>query len=146
MIKIRKASLSDLDQLVPLFDAYRVFYEQTSDVKSARTFLHERISKNQSTILIGEKDGTAIGFTQIYPLFSSVSMQSLHLLNDLFVDPNCRGEGIGEKLLEAAKEFAIEQGSKGLNLETHHTNPARKLYERLGWVNDQDYLHFEWKA
>lgn len=146
MIQIKKASVKDLDQLVPLFDGYRVFYKQTSDLKAAYIFLAERISKNQSTILIAEKEDKLVGFTQIYPLFSSVSMQPLHLLNDLFVDPNCRGEGIGEKLLEAAKEFAIEQGSKGLNLETHHTNPAKKLYERLGWVNDQEYLHFEWKV
>jgi len=146
MIKVRKAGLADLGVLVPLFDGYRVFYNQESDLKGAHDFLKERISLNQSTILLAEKEENVVGFTQMYPIFSSVSMQSLHVLNDLFVDPRYRGEGIGEKLLDAAKQFAIEVGSKGLNLETHHTNPAKQLYERLGWVNDQEYLHFEWKV
>ncbi len=146
MIELRKANLEDLEMLVPLFDMYRVFYEQQSDQDGARKYLKDRITNNQSHIILASEDQKGVGFTQLYPLFSSVSMQRMHLLNDLFVRQEYRGKGIATLLLDSAKEYAQENGSKGLVLETHKTNPAKELYERLGWVKDEDYLHYFWKS
>lgn len=146
MIDIQTASLEDLDLLVPLFDNYRVFYEQQSNHDAARQFLTNRISKNESHIMLAVEDQKGVGFTQLYPLFSSVSMQRMHVLNDLYVLPDCRGKGIATLLLNSAKEFALKNESKGLALETNKTNPAQELYERLGWVKDEDYLHYFWKS
>lgn len=146
MIRISKASLSDLQQITPLFDAYRVFYKQESNLDGATEFLKQRLERKESTIFFAHEDGQAMGFTQIYPLFSSVSMQRVHLLNDLYVDSNHRGKGIATLLLNMAKQFAIDNGSKGLSLETHHTNPAQALYERLDWEKDEDHLYYFWKA
>lgn len=146
MMTITRASLADIDLIAPLFDAYRVFYEQEGDLKGAKEFLSNRIEKGESTIFIARFDEIAIGFTQIYPIFSSVSMQQMHLLNDLYVSPKYRGKGIATLLLNEAKNFALDNGSKGLSLETHHTNPAQALYERLGFVKDEEYLHYFWKA
>lgn len=146
MITIVKADQQHLESLAPLFDAYRVFYEQESDLTSAREFLSQRISRNESTVFMAFSDDQAIGFTQLYPLFSSVSLKPMHLLNDLYVDASFRGKGIASLLLNEAKRFALENGSKGLSLETHNTNPAQALYERLDWVKDEEYLHYFWKA
>ena len=146
MIDIQTASLDDLDLLVPLFDNYRIFYEQQSNRDGARQFLTNRLSNNESHIILAKEDQKAVGFTQLYPLFSSVSMQRMHVLNDLYVLPDCRGKGIATLLLNSAKEFTIKNGSKGLALETHLTNPAQELYERLGWIKDEDYLHYFWKS
>jgi ribosomal protein S18 acetylase RimI-like enzyme len=146
MIEIKEATIQHLESLAPLFDAYRVFYEQQSDIDGAKQFLKDRISKQESYILIAIENDKIVGFTQIYPLFSSVSMQQMHLLNDLFVLPECRGKGIAGKLLDKAKTYAIRKGSKGLSLETHNSNPAQALYERLGWEKDEEYLHYFWKS
>ncbi len=146
MITIVKADQQHLESLAPLFDAYRVFYEQESDLASAREFLSQRISRNESTVFMAFSDDQAIGFTQLYPLFSSVSLKPMHLLNDLYVDASFRGKGIASLLLNEAKRFALENGSKGLSLETHNTNPAQALYERLDWEKDEEYLHYFWKA
>ena len=85
----------------------------------------------------------AVGFTQLYPLFSSVSMQPMYMLNDLFVDLNCRGQGIGEALINKAKQLCVSEKNKGLAIQTAHDNPAQHLYKRLGFEKDTD-LHFFW--
>lgn len=144
MINIYCATLSHLKDLTLLFDAYRVFYKAATDVNAASAFLQDRIEKNESAIYIAYVGETAVGFTQIYPMFSSVSMQRLYVLNDLYVDPSHRGKGIGEALLNKGKEYTIAHQGKSLILETDNNNPAQHLYERLGWKKDLQYLHYSW--
>lgn len=140
---IVQATLQHLEDLVQLFDGYRVFYEQPSDPDRARNFLNERIAKNESIIFIAYLDNKAIGFTQLYPIFSSVSTQKMLVLNDLYVDSNCRGKGVGKSLIDIAKEYCKQNNYKGLSLETAKNNPAQKLYEREGFSQDE-YLHYYW--
>ncbi|WP_405252161.1 GNAT family N-acetyltransferase [Dokdonia sp. Asnod3-C12] len=143
---IRKATLQDLDIITPLFDGYRQFYRQASDLEGAGVFLTERLTHNESTILIAfhDKEETeAVGFTQLYPLFSSVSMERMLLLNDLYITPIHRGKGIGTLLINSAKELCVSLQQKGIVLQTETTNPAQQLYERLGFNKDPD-LHYFW--
>ncbi|MEW2922339.1 GNAT family N-acetyltransferase [Muricauda sp. ANG21] len=144
-MNIKKATISDLERIVPLFDAYRVFYKQKSDFELARRFLKERFANNESVIFIALEDEEPIGFTQLYETFSSVSLQPSYILNDLYVSPNHRKKGVGEALLNKAKYHCEEMGYKGLALETAADNPAQKLYERLSWENDPNYIHYFWK-
>ena len=146
MITVRKAAITDLDAITDLFDAYRVFYKQKTDKKSAKAFLKARFEQQQSVIFIAKKSGVVVGFTQLYPIFSSVSMQKMFVLNDLYVDANERKQGIGEKLLIVAQKYATTNNWKGLTLETASDNPAQKLYERLGWQKDDNEYHYFWKA
>lgn len=139
---IIKAHIEHLDIIAPLFDAYRVFYKQESDIEAAKTFLHERFKNNESIIYLALKENKAIGFTQLYPLFSSVSMERMFVLNDLYVDSSCRNEGVGEALIEKAKEFCKNLNYKGLGLQTAQDNPAQELYERLGFEIDSDLQYF----
>lgn len=136
------AHIEHLDIVAPLFDAYRVFYEQKSDIEAARSFLHERFKNQESVIYIAMKDQKAIGFTQLYPLFSSVTMQRMFILNDLYVDSEFRNTGVGEALINKAKELCIGLNYKGLGLQTAKDNPAQKLYERLGFEIDPDLQYF----
>lgn len=145
-MKTLRATSQHLEQLIALFDAYRVFYKQSSDIEAARKFLAERFQKNDSVIFIAiSSEEQLVGFTQLYPSFSSVSMQRTYILNDLYVASEARKQGIGEALLEHAKQFAIHQGSKGLMLETAVENPAQKLYKRLGWKKDIGVQHYTWE-
>lgn len=146
-MKIIKASIENLTELSVLFDGYRSFYKQNSDLNAAREFLTERFKKIDSIIFLALDDqNNGLGFTQLYPSFSSVSMQRVYILNDLFVVPEARGKGVGKALLESAKEFANTQGAKGLTLETAIDNPAQKLYEQLGWKKDTEVFHYTWIA
>jgi ribosomal protein S18 acetylase RimI-like enzyme len=135
---IRRASAADLDALVPLFDAYRVFYAQPSDPVRARDFLADRLANGESAVLVAERGPSAIGFTQLYPIFSSVRTARTWLLNDLFVAEGARRGGVARALLDAAAAFAREQGAAGVMLETTRDNgPARALYRAAGWNEDE---------
>ncbi|MCP9450711.1 MAG: GNAT family N-acetyltransferase [Nitrospira sp.] len=138
---VRRATMQDLDRLVPLFNAYRQFYGQAPDLVAARRFLHDRLARNESLVLIAEDhDGVAIGFVQLYPLFSSILAAPMSLLSDLFVVPHARRRGVGATLLKAAAEEARSAGAVRLELATAITNAAaQRLYERLGWVRDQEF-------
>ena len=136
-VTIRPATTEDLDAIAPLFDAYRRFYAQPGDLQRARDFLHERLQRGESAILLAELDGRAAGFTQLYPMFSSVRTARIWILNDLYIDEGARRHGVGKALLDAAAQFAKEQGAAGLVLETTRDNePARALYRAAGWNED----------
>lgn len=142
---IKRATLSDLDDAAPLFDAYRQFYGQRSDVVAARAFLDERLRRGESVIFlaVGDDHGEALGFTQLYPSFSSVSLKGLWILNDLFVGPGVRRGGVGRRLLDRARQWAVETEAKGLVLATAVTNStAQALYESCGWRRDDEFQHY----
>jgi len=145
-LRIVEVSLDHLDDLVSLFDQYRIFYKQASDKNAAATFLKERIEKKESIVFLAYLENIAVGFTQLYPSFSSVSMQRSMILNDLYVNDKARSKGVANALLKKAQTYATDNKMKGLALETAKDNPAQKLYEKLCWEKDEDYLHYFWSS
>ena len=139
-----RAKLDDLDALTLLFDGYRVFYERVSDRALARAFLQARLQRDESVIFIArDAAGEALGFTQLYPSFSSVSAHRIWVLNDLFVAAGARHAGVAHALMECARAFAAETGALRLVLETAEDNhPAQALYESLGYVRESGTRHY----
>jgi ribosomal protein S18 acetylase RimI-like enzyme len=147
MIAIRRAAASDVDHVAPLFDAYRQFYRQPSDLDLARRYLADRLAAGESVILVAETSGTAApeacGFTQLYPLFSSIACRPVWILSDLFVARAFRRGGVGRQLMESAHVFARQTGAATVELDTAHTNTsAQALYESLGYRRDQEFRHY----
>lgn len=139
-ITIRQATARDIDLVAPLFDAYRQFYGQVANVDLARNFLSERFVNSESIVLVAASDAAIVGFTQLYPSFSSTRVSRIYILNDLYVAPEHRRSGIGRLLLTGAATFARETGAVRLSLSTAHSNvPAQRLYESLGWVLDEKF-------
>ena len=143
---VRQAGPGDVDAVAPLFDAYRQFYQQPSDPALARAFIAERLARSESVIFLAERDGQAVGFVQLYPLFSSTAARPrrLWLLNDLFVSPSARGGGVARALMDRARRLGEETGAAGLELVTARANaPAQRLYESMGWRQDEEFLRYE---
>lgn len=139
---IQKATINELHSLSELFDLYRVFYEQPSNLEGTQGFLRERIENEESVVFIASDEDDSLGFVQLYPSFSSISMQRTWILNDLFVKERARKKGVGEKLLQAAITFAVETGANGVSLETGKDNVnAQRLYERFGFVKESNYFY-----
>ncbi|MCH6265511.1 MULTISPECIES: GNAT family N-acetyltransferase [Neobacillus] len=138
-----KATIKELDAVTELFDLYRQFYEQSPDTLGAREFIKSRILNGESVIFIAYDGGEAVGFTQLYPTFSSVSMKRSWILNDLYVKKEYRGKGVGEKLINKAIEMAQDTGAKGVLLETASDNiPAQGLYEKIGFKRESHYFYY----
>jgi ribosomal protein S18 acetylase RimI-like enzyme len=142
-VSIRKATVNELNSLTELFDSYRVFYKQDSDIEGARAFLKERLLNEDSVVFIAYDEENAVGFVQLYPTYSSVSMKRSWILNDLYVNTSARKKGFGEKLIQAAIELAEETGAKGLSLETGEDNlTAQRLYEKIGFKKESNYFYY----
>lgn len=140
---IRRTGLTHLDVVARLFDQYRGFYGQPSDPALARDFIRERMERDESVILLAWVDDAAVGFTQLYPAFSSVSASRVWILNDLLVLPEARRMGVARALLSSAAEFARADGALRLELETDHDNAsAQALYRAMGWVPYDGTLRF----
>jgi GNAT superfamily N-acetyltransferase len=143
--RTRLGSLNDLDALVPVFDAYRQFYEQASDLAGARAYLGERLARGECVVYVAlGARGEIVGFTLLYPTFTSVGMRRFFVLNDLFVTPAARGTRAGVALLEAAKAHARASGALRLSLRTAHDNArAQGVYERNGWVKNEKFWSYD---
>lgn len=143
-MNIIQATLEHLEDLTPLFNSYRIFYRQESNTNAVKAFLDERLTKKDSVIYIAYINDVAVGFTQLYFLYSSVSMKPMYLLNDLYINSNYRNKKIGTSLINQAKLRCKEKNYKGIIIQTENTNPAQFLYQREGFIKDTD-LTFFWK-
>ena len=137
-MKIKRLTSRDSDLVIGLFDKYRVFYKQSSDIALAKSFIQSRLDNNESIIFVAlaGDDSTVIpaGFTQLYPIYSSVRAVKNWLLNDLYVDTTYRKQGIGESLIKTAMDFARAEGSTFVELSTAIDNfSAQRLYEAIGF-------------
>ena len=143
-MEIYPATVEDLEGTAHLFNLYRIFYNQGSDEKAALAYIKERIENEDSVIFLAKEKETYLGFTQLYPTFSSISMKRAWILNDLYVAEEGRKRGVGQMLLNKAKDFAIETGAKSLSLSTAPDNfSAQRLYEKNGYEKDAEFNHYE---
>ena len=143
-IQALRADASDIDKIASLFDAYRGFYGQPSNLAQSRAFIAERIARDESVIFYAqEQGGDTLGFVQMFPTFSSIDAHRTWLLGDLFTTPAARGKGVGTLLMSTALDFARLAGAKGMTLETATDNfTAQRLYEAQGWVRDPGYYTY----
>lgn len=147
-IEVVRAGVDDVGRIAPLFDAYRLFYGLLSNLAGGTEYLTERLSRVESVVLLAvdaaAPESAALGFTQLYPSFSSLAMRPVWILNDLFVAPAARRLGVGRALLEHARRVAAEAGAIQMTLQTAVTNhAAQALYESLGWRRDTLYYTYE---
>ena len=144
MNKIAKAEEKDLEELGRLFNLYRIFYEEEDDLEKASRYISERFNRRDSEILVAQEGNTELaGFVQLYPSFCSVSAVPILILYDLYVDHSHRGKGIGRLLMNAARDFAKDNGFRRLELSTAKDNHiGQSLYESLGYELDEEFLHY----
>lgn len=144
-MELFEATQFDLSELSLLFDQYRQFYKQESDIPSCRKFLSDRLEKKDAVIYIVKNDDSMIGFIQLYPLFSSVQLKRMWLLNDLFVIESARKTGVARLLMARCRQLAEETNASGILLETGKNNEeGNKLYLSEGYeLADTNFYY--WK-
>jgi ribosomal protein S18 acetylase RimI-like enzyme len=141
-MEIKRITTSDYQLVSSLFNSYRIFYKQAPDMALAESFIKTRLQNNESVIFVAlaDLDGALVpaGFTQLYPVLSSVSATKNWLLNDLYVDANFRKQGIGEALIKTAMDFSRAEGATYVKLETATDNyTAQSLYEAIGFIKKE---------
>ncbi len=141
-VEIIRAEIENVKAVAKLFDEYRRWYHQEGDLEAAENFVRERIANRESVIFLAFIDGKPAGFTQLYPVFSSVQMGTAWLLNDLYIAEHARKRGIATAILDKAKQHGIDSGAKFLMLQTGTDNTgAQKLYEKNQWEKAGDFIY-----
>lgn len=140
---VRKATLADVEELAVLFDKFRQFYRQAPDLEGATNYIKSRLNYEDSAIYVASDNDILVGFTQLYPLFSSVGMKRMWLLNDLYVSEEHRGKNWGHQLIDAAKRLAANTGATAILIETEKTNTrAQKLYAEVGFEEPDTLFYY----
>ncbi len=142
-MEIFQANIKQLNDVAFLFDQYRGFYRQNSDLKQAKQFIKARLQEQDAVILLATKNNQPVGYTQLFPSWSSVSMQRVWILNDLFVLPKERNKGIAKALMNAAKEYAVSTNAVRIILATEVTNKiGQNLYRSMGYRKFDEFYHY----
>ena len=142
-ITVRQAVLADLEQLAALFDQYRQFQGQPTDLAAARDFLRTRFDHGESIIFLADDGAQPVGFAQLYPSFSSVALKRVFILNDLFVAAAGRRKGVATCLLTAVEAYAWSLGAARVTLNVARSNgPAQALYAASGWQQDEQFFMY----
>lgn len=142
-ISVRQAVFSDLESLAELFDHYRQFQGQASDLPAAQAFLAAKFDHGESVVFIAHASSAAVGFAQLYPSYSSVSLTRVFNVNDLFVDEAVRRKGVASKILGAVESYAWSHGAARVTLNVARDNPSgRALYEKQGWQQDTKFFMY----
>jgi GNAT superfamily N-acetyltransferase len=136
-IIIRRAALTDVEALVPLVEAHRKFREAAPDPVGTQTFLHERISRDETVIFVAFEGASMVGFTQIYRTYSTTLLAPVYLINELWVLPHLRKNGLGTELEAAAIEHARQAGAVRLTMATVTGDAIpQSVYAAAGWLRD----------
>lgn len=146
-VSIIEAGMHEIDLVVPLFDQYRMFYHQASDLDLARRFLRGRVQHRDSVIFLALSgkgaDEVGVGFALLYPSFNSVTATPIWILNDLYVLEGVRRKGVAKRLIDRGRDLAEDTGAPVISLSTGRENhPSRKLYERLGFALDDTFCTY----
>ena len=142
-LSVKRIDKAEAHHVFELFDRYRIFYKQTSDIKLAESFITERLIKNESVIYVALVNEIPVGFTQLYPKYSSMRAVKNWILNDLYVDEAYRKQGIASKLIQAALDYAKIDNARFVQLETQTDNyTAQRLYELVGFIQQQPDTEF----
>jgi ribosomal protein S18 acetylase RimI-like enzyme len=142
-VTVRQAVLSDLADLASLFNQYREFQGEKTDLAAAQQFLQARFDHGESVVFIAHIGDVVVGLAQLYPSYSSVSLKRVFILNDLYVHEAGRRQGVASKLLAAVETHAWSLGAVRVTLNVGRNNAAgQALYEAQGWSQDAQFLMY----
>lgn len=142
-IAVRQAVAADLAALAVLFDLYRQFQGQAGNLAAAHAFLAERLDHGESIVFIATAGDAAVGFAQLYPSYSSVSLSRVFILNDVFVVESARGQRVASRLLSAVESHAWSFGASRVTLNVARGNvAAQQVYAARGWKQDEQFFMY----
>jgi ribosomal protein S18 acetylase RimI-like enzyme len=145
-MRIIQATLEHLDLLTPLFVKYREFYGELPYPDSSRQFLEKRLGREESVIYLAlpdDDDSKLLGFCQLYPSYSSLSLKRVWILNDIYVAEDARRQLVADHLMQKAKKMARETQAVRMRVSTSANNEvAQKVYESIGFKEDTQFKNY----
>ena len=137
-LSIRELKETDKDRWLELWAGYLEFYKSNLSPEQTE-FTWKRLINNEQKMygFVAENENGVIGFTHCLFRPSTWTETDYCYLEDLFVDPNIRGKGVGRALMNRVVEFAKEKNSKRVYWTTQEFNKtARVLYDSITSVSE----------
>ena len=144
-MRIVQATLEHLDLLTPLFIKYREFYGELPFPDSSRKFLETRLKRKESVIYLAlaDNEDKLLGYCQLFPSYSSLSLKRVWILNDIFVAEDARRMLVADRLLQTAKQMAKDTNAVRMRVATSVSNEvAQKTYESIGFREDTRFKNY----
>ena len=144
-MRIVQATLEHLDLLTPMFIKYREFFGELALPDSSRKFLENRLKRKESVIYmaLADEEDRLLGYCQLYPSFSSLSLKRVWILNDMYVAEDARRQLVADRLLQTAKKMAKDTNAIRLRVATSENNlAAQKTYESIGFREDTVFKNY----
>src|SRR5262245_3552333 len=133
-VEIRPAREDEIEEMLPLIRAYCQFYETEPQDEGLRKMFRTLITDpSQGAAFIAREDGKAVGFATLDWKWSSLKAARIGYLEDLFVDPESRGNGIADALIQVCADRCRELGMPAMEWLTAPDNHrAQNVYNRMG--------------
>jgi GNAT superfamily N-acetyltransferase len=148
-IRVRPAEPADASVILAMVRELTVFEREPLTSVEAREedFLRDCFGPaRRCEVLIGEVDERVQGYALFFHNYSTwVGRAGIHV-EDLFVRDGARGLGLGRRLLAAVAQIAVERGCRRLDLAVLDWNPARELYEHLGFTPQSQWVPYRLAA
>jgi ribosomal protein S18 acetylase RimI-like enzyme len=146
-LTIRQATIHDLPKIVPIFDTYREYFKQEKNPAEVERFLFERFEHRESVLFIVQECDDIVGFAHLYPIFSSLSLQRVWVLNDFFILENYRNKGLGKQLIQEVRAFSVLTKAKGIELSVEHSNTnAWRFWKKQDFEMDSEFRYYFYKS
>ncbi|OOE42078.1 hypothetical protein BZG06_13800 [Salinivibrio kushneri] len=143
MLHIAKAELNDLDALMVLFGQYQRWLAIRPPLSQTRAFTEQRLCEQDTCILTASRQSSMVGFVHLTPLYSLARARRGLIINDLYVKPDSRRQGIARALVSHALKEARARQAACLLLQTHQSNhAAHHLFESFGFICDVSQYYF----
>lgn len=143
-VEIRPARTEEIEEMLPLIRAYCEFYETEPDDEGLRRMFATLINEpDQGAVFVARDDGRAVGFATLDWKWSSLKAARIGYLEDLFVDPEARGRGIADALIEVCADRCRELRMPAMEWLTAPDNHrAQHVYNRTG-ADVGTYLEYD---
>lgn len=129
--------------VIELLQEYRTFYDYPVQTEDIQAFLTQLQHHQAHQMFVFELEGTPLGFVNLYPCYSTLALQKLYILNDLYVSEQGRGKGVAKSLILHALEFARQRQAIRIELKTDRMNEnARGLYRAMGFEEDANNVYY----
>ena len=131
--QIRPARVEEVPVILQLIRDLATYERAPNDVTATEEQLVSVLfgERPVAEVLLAFENESPVGFAVYFYNFSTWLGRPGLYLEDLFVDPECRGKGIGRKLIEDLVSLAKKNGWARLYWHTRDDNPARKLYDEF---------------
>ena len=137
---IREIQLKDKEQWEKLYRGYANFYKVEMNDQILQTVWNWLNDKNHELKGIGyEIDGKIVGLAHYRKLLNPLKGKYIGYLDDIFVDPEYRGQKIAKKLLNKIKEISKANGWNLVRWQTDEDNfTAKKLYDKVATITKKN--------